>query len=56
MVFSFCTSNLVVKIKEIIGHNSNPYEQAIIEVGNILEQYDSDKRYPVFGFGKCLSL
>ena len=24
---------------------------AILSVGSILEQYDSDKKYPVFGFG-----
>jgi len=28
-----------------------PYEQAIFQVGNILEPYDSDRRFPVFGFG-----
>lgn len=27
------------------------YEQAIFQVGNILEPYDSDKQFPVFGFG-----
>lgn len=35
---------------------SNPlkmtaYEQAIFQVGNILEPYDDDKMFPVFGFG-----
>lgn len=29
----------------------NQYEQAIYQVGNILEVYDSDKKFPVFGFG-----
>ena len=24
---------------------------AIVSVGNILEQYDTDKKYPVYGFG-----
>lgn len=27
------------------------YEQAIFQVGNILEPYDSDHKFPVFGFG-----
>jgi len=29
----------------------NQYEQAIFQVGNILEPYDSDRMFPVFGFG-----
>lgn len=29
----------------------NPYERAILAVGSILENYDSDKRIPVFGYG-----
>jgi hypothetical protein len=29
----------------------NDYQKAIISVGNILNYYDSDKMYPVFGFG-----
>ena len=29
----------------------NEYQQALISVGNILNYYDSDKQYPVFGFG-----
>lgn len=28
-----------------------PYEQAIFQVGNILEPYDDDRMFPVFGFG-----
>ncbi|CAI2364003.1 unnamed protein product [Moneuplotes crassus] len=28
-----------------------PYEEAIYNVGNILEPYDSDRMFPVFGFG-----
>lgn len=27
------------------------YEQAIFQVGSILETYDADKQFPVFGFG-----
>ncbi|MCQ2817241.1 MAG: hypothetical protein MJ252_08255 [archaeon] len=29
------------------------YEKAIYECGRVLENYDSDKVYPVFGFGAC---
>jgi hypothetical protein len=32
----------------------NDYQKAIISVGNILNFYDSDKKYPVFGFGAKL--
>ncbi|CAM9580394.1 unnamed protein product [Chrysoparadoxa australica] len=31
--------------------NPNQYMQAIASVGSILEVYDADKMYPVFGFG-----
>ena len=31
--------------------NPNQYERAILEVGTILEAYDNDKQFPVFGFG-----
>jgi hypothetical protein len=30
---------------------NNQYEMSIIEVGGILEQYDSDGNFPVYGFG-----
>lgn len=29
----------------------NSYQQAIQAVGNVLEPYDTDKLYPVYGFG-----
>ena len=29
----------------------NQYQQAILNVGSIIEPYDSDRRFPVFGFG-----
>lgn len=29
----------------------NQYQQAILAVGTVLEEYDTDKMYPVFGFG-----
>ncbi|XP_014278069.1 copine-8 [Halyomorpha halys] len=34
--------------------NMNLYEQAIMSVGNIIENYDSDKQFPVLGFGAQL--
>ncbi|XP_071960282.1 copine-8-like isoform X2 [Antedon mediterranea] len=35
-----------------IGHNrQNAYEQAILAVGQIVQDYDSDKLFPVLGFG-----
>eukprot|EP01039_Chlorochromonas_danica_P004770 gene4770-5230_t len=33
------------------GRTQNQYEEAISCVGRILEHYDSDKKYPVYGFG-----
>ena len=36
------------------GMRPNEYVQAIREVGDILQYYDSDKRIPVFGFGAKL--
>lgn len=33
------------------GADGNQYTQAIRSVGTILDQYDSDKKYPFFGFG-----
>lgn len=32
----------------------NQYEKAITTVGNVLEYYDTDKRFPTYGFGACL--
>ena len=33
------------------GSQPNQYLSAIYSVGSILEQYDTDKMYPVYGFG-----
>lgn len=32
----------------------NPYEQAIFSVGSVLQPYDSDNVYPLYGFGAKL--
>ena len=29
----------------------NPYSEALSTVGRVLSEYDSDKKYPIFGFG-----
>ena len=30
---------------------SNQYEAAISNIGNVVEPYDADRSFPVFGFG-----
>jgi len=36
----------------MVGDGLNPYQEAITSVvGEVLESYDTDKKYPVFGFG-----
>lgn len=37
-----------------ISNMPNLYEQAIISVGGIIQDYDSDKQFPVLGFGARL--
>ena len=37
-----------------LGNQLNQYQQAILAIGNILLNYDSDKRIPAFGFGARL--
>ena len=34
--------------------NLNSYEKAITLVGNVLEYYDTDKKFPTYGFGACI--
>jgi hypothetical protein len=34
-----------------VRQRRNAYEQAILSIARVLEQYDSDKKYPVYGFG-----
>jgi hypothetical protein len=38
-------------LHHIGGSQPNEYERAIWEVGSILEAYDADRYFPVFGFG-----
>ena len=34
-----------------IGEDKNQYESAILNVGEVIEPYDSDKLFPFYGFG-----
>lgn len=53
----FTSSNGIVTDPKSLHHTHggvgvlNAYEQAIYAVGNIVSEYDTDKRYPVYGFG-----
>jgi len=38
-----------------LGQQLNPYAQAIMSVGQVVEFYDSDKLFPVYGFGAKLA-
>lgn len=38
----------------ISEYSPNQYEQALRAVGDIIQDYDSDKMYPVLGFGARL--
>ena len=33
------------------GRVLNQYQQAILSVGNVVAEYDTDKKFPVYGFG-----
>lgn len=37
-----------------VSNYPNPYEQALAAVGEIIQDYDSDKQFPVLGFGARL--
>ncbi|XP_071960515.1 copine-8-like isoform X2 [Antedon mediterranea] len=41
-------------LHHINPHMPNQYEQAIQSVGTIIQEYDTDKLFPVFGFGAKL--
>ena len=34
-----------------IGINKNQYQQAIFDVGSVIEPYDYDRSFPFYGFG-----
>ena len=38
----------------IYGNSPNQYEQAITQCGGIIENYDYDRKFPVYGFGGLL--
>jgi hypothetical protein len=46
-----CQISLAVAIDFTASNVFNDYEKAIFAVGQVLAQFDSDKRYPVWGFG-----
>ena len=41
-------------LHDIYSQPMSPYQQAIHSIGNVLSHYDSDNKYPVYGFVKCL--
>ena len=53
----YTSSNLQKDYKIDLHHinknaeRASPYQMAIRRIGNILQTYDSDKKYPLFGFG-----
>ena len=34
-----------------LTEKKNQYIKAIMGIGNILQEYDTDKKYPAYGFG-----
>merc|ERR1712137_44720 len=38
-----------------MGPGRTKYEDALISVGNIIQDYDTDKQFPVLGFGAKMS-
>eukprot|EP01119_Soliformovum_irregulare_P001210 TRINITY_DN10930_c0_g1_i1.p1 TRINITY_DN10930_c0_g1~~TRINITY_DN10930_c0_g1_i1.p1 ORF type:complete len:541 (-),score=152.66 TRINITY_DN10930_c0_g1_i1:47-1642(-) len=64
-IFGGCQISLIVAIDFTLSNreprepnslhfrsqNLNDYQKAIISIGNILEYYDYDKKFPVYGFG-----
>lgn len=69
-VFGGCELNLAVAVDFTLSNgkptdedslhnlnmNKNEYYKALSSVGSILEFYDTDKQFPVFGFGARLNL
>ena len=58
MAIDFTGSNGVVthptSLHYLNQYSLNSYQQAIMAIGNILLNYDYDKRIPAFGFGAKL--
>lgn len=46
----YTASNETPKL-HAIGQQMNQYQSALLNVGSIVEPYDYDKMFPVFGFG-----
>ena len=40
-------------VRESSGNQRRRYEKAICMIGNVIEFYDFDKFFPVYGFGAC---
>jgi len=69
-VFGGCELNLAVAVDFTLSNgkptdrdslhnlnmNRNEYYKALASVGGILEFYDTDKQFPLFGFGARLPL
>jgi len=55
VAIDFTASNGAPSTSESLHYlgSHNQYEQAINSVGQILEPYDYDKKFPTFGFGGC---
>jgi hypothetical protein len=34
-----------------LGSKMNPYQKALVSVGNIVAHYDADQTFPVYGYG-----
>ncbi|KAJ9595947.1 hypothetical protein L9F63_012840 [Diploptera punctata] len=55
IAIDFTVAKPLVFLQNIIISNvPNSYEQAILAVGSIIQDYDSDKMFPVLGFGARL--
>lgn len=51
IIYTFINLNIKTYLFKIKGDIRNPYEEAIISVGEIIEFYDYDKLFPTWGFG-----
>ena len=46
-----CTDARSLHYSDKSGVRLNPYQTSISMVGTVLQEYDSDKKFPVYGFG-----